>query len=449
MTFEDGACYKRTNVDGLKLLGNSQGERRDPDGFLDDEDSSKWKGMEISDSMDFETSMKERISGRWNKSYLLVSLLSIAMIIAYFDLFSNEVTDEIMYGTSDTKIDALEIESCEAVLQTKNKLTTKLIATVGTCETSGRVPYRKKVKDVRKMKSDVNLISNNGTFGSVKRFVMFFASGRSGHTWLGAILDAAPNAMIANQRNTWHDYFEDDRYKSREDLYSVLAYNSYHCGTSGWLQVYDYSIPGLWQGGIDSSKNAQLEVIGDKAGNGSMRYVKQWIEEVTGEDFDFVFGDYDNYPELVPHVNSRFNEFLSVIRDEPRFIVNLRHPGSIVATLISRHHKGSHELYDEEADWVLTCIRTSLWAMEHIGKKEQWHLVPTEEFAMNTEEELAKLCDFVGLSCPKLMIDTVVEQTHHTVHDTWRNLNWDKEHLDSYNRFIRKYLSDWYQPMCV
>jgi len=52
------------------------------------------------------------------------------------------------------------------------------------------------------MKSFVNSISNNGKFDSVKRFAMFFSSSRSRHTWLGAILDAAPNAMVANQR-TW------------------------------------------------------------------------------------------------------------------------------------------------------------------------------------------------------------------------------------------------------
>jgi len=67
---------------------------------------------------------------------------------------------------------------------------------------------------------------------------------------------------------------------------------------------------------------------------------------------------------------------------------------------------------------VLACLRTGLWAMEHIGKKEQWNLVLTKEFSLKIEEELSKLCEFVGVSCPKFMIDKIVNQTHHTVHNS-------------------------------
>jgi len=58
-------------------------------------------------------------------------------------------------------------------------------------------------------------------------------------------------------------------------------------------------------------------VIGDKSDGAAIKCLKEWILEVTGEDFDLAFGDYDSYPELIPYVNSRLNEFLSKIRNEP------------------------------------------------------------------------------------------------------------------------------------
>jgi len=362
-------------------------------------------------------------------------------------------SENVTASPTTTIVDTVGIiESCDTILEAEKDVGIPA-KSFGSCETSDRKPYWEKIDDLEQMKADVNLISNDGKFDSVKRFVLFFASGRSGHTWLGAILDAAPNAMIANQRNTLKDYFykmnPDDR--SRNRLYEFLAYNSWHCGNSpeGWVQVYNYTIPGLWQGRIDTSNNEQLEVIGDKSGGGAIHILKKWIKEVAGKDFDLAFGDYDAVPGLVDYVNKKLEEYISVIQAEPKFIVNIRHPGNIVATSETRHHAGEvKKLSAARAYGVLGRIRSSLWVMENVGKKEYWHLVVTEKFATDTEEELIKMCDFVGLSCPQLMIDTVVNQTHHSVHETWKNVAWELEFLVSYNDFITKYLSEWYQPMC-
>merc|ERR1712174_70502 len=59
------------------------------------------------------------------------------------------------------------------------------------------------------------------------------------------------------------------------------------------------------------------------------------------------------------------------------------------------------------------------------------------------------MCNFLELSCPKIMVDKVVGQTHHTIHNTWKNLWWKREHLLAYNDFIMQYLSEYYDPMCI
>ena len=43
-------------------------------------------------------------------------------------------------------------------------------------------------------------------FGRVTTFVGFVGFPCSGHSWIAVVLDAAPNAMIANQLNTINAY---------------------------------------------------------------------------------------------------------------------------------------------------------------------------------------------------------------------------------------------------
>jgi hypothetical protein len=175
-----------------------------------------------------------------NKRYLPTFLFSILAAVAYglssssFSITGPELepktkTDESETVVVNTGEEEEIIKSCKYMLSVKHEPTIPS-AFVGSCEISLRRPNE--VKEVDAMKSYVESVNSGGTFDSVKRFVMFFASGRSGHSWLGAILDASPTAMVANQRNTFADYFDEGM--TREELYTALAYNSWNCGNNGW-----------------------------------------------------------------------------------------------------------------------------------------------------------------------------------------------------------------------
>jgi len=363
------------------------------------------------------------------------------------------ITDPIfdLERTKANEDDKEEGMSCKDILKTKHPPNIPTDS-VGSCETSLRKPYDTKMskKQIANMEAYVQSISNGGTFDSISRMVLFFASGRSGHTWLGALLDAAPNAMVANQRNSLLDYF--DGGMKREQLFTELAQNSWFCGNGpdGWLQTYNYTVPGLWQGRID--ENEKLEVIGDKNGGQAIHWLKEWILEAAGDDFDLVFGDYDAVPGLVDYVNSKLDEYFAETKVERRYVVNIRHPGNIAATVHARNKpekKGHKYSGDSGMYGILGRIRSGLWAMEHVGKPEQWHLVVTEHFATDTHAQLSALCTFVGVKCPPQYMETIVGQTHHEIHQTWTDINWKENQLTDYNKFITQYLSEWYEPMCV
>jgi len=295
------------------------------------------------------------------------------------------------------------------------------------------------VIEKNEMKAYINDISNNKKFDSVQRYTMFFANGRSGHSWTGAILDASPNAMVANQKHALELY---DKGAGREEIYTALAYNSYLCGKHGWLQVYNYTIPGLWQGKVDDYN--QLQVIGDKRGGNTLDFILELMERKLkhSSKFDFIFGNYNDLPER--KIKKYLQGFLDTIQNEPRFVVVLRHPANVITTLAFRN---SRHTFDSAFDLALSRYRALFWAMENIGKPNQWHVLRTEDFATDTEGELLNLCNFVGISCPTIMIEKVIQQTHHEVHDTWKSINWKQSDMAILNKFVTNYMSDYYNPI--
>jgi hypothetical protein len=97
-------------------------------------------------------------------------------------------------------------------------------------------------------------------FSAVHTCVFFTGVGRSGTTLLGALLDAHPNMVIANQQGVLK-YLYPLRFP-RQQIFSLLLCNSARSareersGGGG----YTYTVPGQWQGRFRC-----IEVIGDKS----------------------------------------------------------------------------------------------------------------------------------------------------------------------------------------
>lgn len=105
-------------------------------------------------------------------------------------------------------------------------------------------------------------------FAAVARYCMFIGYPRSGHSLVGAMLDAHPNVVMAHELNAL-------RYlaagASRLELFWLLRRNAEDFAALGrrWGD-YDYSIPGQWQG-----RHAEVQVIGDKKGGTSSGLLRE------------------------------------------------------------------------------------------------------------------------------------------------------------------------------
>jgi len=105
-------------------------------------------------------------------------------------------------------------------------------------------------------------VEHSDGFSTVERYCMFIGYPRSGHSVIGAMLDAHRNALIAHELNAL-------RYiaagASRAELFWLLARNSAEFARLGrqWGE-YHYAVADQWQG-----RHAGLRVIGDKKGGTS------------------------------------------------------------------------------------------------------------------------------------------------------------------------------------
>jgi hypothetical protein len=95
-------------------------------------------------------------------------------------------------------------------------------------------------------------------FQDLESFCLFVASGQSGHSLIGSLLDAHPRVIIAHQLQVLR--FLKANF-SKWQIFHLLLANSRDAAPDRSATGYSYVVPNQWQG-----KFEKLQVIGDKSG---------------------------------------------------------------------------------------------------------------------------------------------------------------------------------------
>lgn len=259
-------------------------------------------------------------------------------------------------------------------------------------------------------------------FDNINRFVMFFGLNGSGNTWISSVLDASPNALIANEINVLKMNVEK---RNIDKIFNLLAGNSFLCGKYG--RLHNNTLPGLWQGKVRD----RINVIGDtKPGQNTKILLDKGREPWKNTEHARRQIEY-------------FDKFLEDLEVEPRMIIVLRNPLDLIATQVVINRK---EVVDEEIiSTVFIRYRELMWAIKNLGRSHQWHVVKMEDFATNTEEELLRLCKFTGIDCPAEMVVKVVEKTQHQVPPVQHMVSLTKDQEKRVNIFTKENLSLYYK----
>jgi hypothetical protein len=102
-------------------------------------------------------------------------------------------------------------------------------------------------------------------FDRVQRFCLFAGYPRSGHSLVGALLNAHRNAVISHELSAHLLILQGC---TREQLYAEILARASWFNFTGNRGTYPYQIPNQWQGRFE-----ELQVIGDKRGGGLARHL--------------------------------------------------------------------------------------------------------------------------------------------------------------------------------
>ncbi|BBK33960.1 sulfotransferase family protein [Stella humosa] len=225
-------------------------------------------------------------------------------------------------------------------------------------------------------------------------FVLFIGYPRSGHSLTGALLDAHPEMAISHELDVLR--FRKAGF-SRDQILLLIAENSRRLGRLGrrW-HPYDYSVPGAWQGRWD-----RLQVIGDKKGGETTRRLV-----------------------LDPGALEAFERFIDL---PVRFIHVVRHPADNIATMVRRsvEQPGKDHLFVSLNHYAALAAANAR-LLDRLGPERSitlWH----EDFVAAPEEELARLCTFLGVGAPARYLSAAAGRVLPSARQSRREIDWPPE----------------------
>ena len=244
-------------------------------------------------------------------------------------------------------------------------------------------------------------VRNRHRFDDLQVYCMFIGYPRSGHSLLGSLLDAHPEAMVAHEADVLRYVQAGFR---RLQLFSLILENSRGYGARREI-VYDYTVPGQWQG-----RYRRLRVIGDKKGGRSTRRLA-------------------TSPELL----RRLRQAVGV---PVRFVHVARNPFDNIATIFQRSAPG-RDLDAAVSEYLALCA-TVHELRQRLGTEAMLD-VRHESLLARPHHSIREACAFLGLEAEPAYVDACAGTLYDAPRRTRHDVAWPPEQVDRVERAIERF----------
>ena len=201
---------------------------------------------------------------------------------------------------------------------------------------------------------------------AVERFCLFVGYPRSGHSIVGALLNAHRHAVIAHELNA-PDLILGGC--CREELLTRIVGRAQWFNLRGNRGVYPFQVPNQWQGRFE-----ELRLAGDKRGGAVSRCIA-------------------DHPDFL----NRVRELVGV---PLRLIHVVRNPFDNIAAISIRQEMS----LTEAADFYFRHTRVTA-DLDRTLSPEEWLTLRHEELIADPRSSLEALCRFLGLDAPADYLD--------------------------------------------
>jgi hypothetical protein len=231
----------------------------------------------------------------------------------------------------------------------------------------------------------------------VRAFCLFIGTPRSGHSMIGALLDAHPAALIAHELDALkyvHARF------SRQQLFFLLIERARLYATSERMRgSYVYQVPSAWRGRFE-----ELRVIGDKHGEATTWRLR-------------------SNPEL-------FDRLRDTVDVPVKFIQVIRNPYDSISTISQKHRRQGRALsLAQSMDLFFTLCETISTVRRQIAADDLFQ-VRHEAFVEQPRRGLCALCSYLGLDAPESYLDACEQVVFPAPHRSRLEVAWTPELID-------------------
>jgi hypothetical protein len=223
-------------------------------------------------------------------------------------------------------------------------------------------------------------------FDGVHCFCLFIGYPRSGHSLVGSIIDAHPNAVIAHELDALR--YVQTGIVGRDLLYRMILLRDREFTSAGRIWTgYEYTVPGQAQGRFD-----ELRVIGDKRGGGSTRRLGA-------------------HPELLDQLER-------LVGVQVRMVHVFRHP---LDTITSMHRRGGRSLPASIERFFDLCVTN-----EAVRARDRASVIDVglESLVANPIDVVQRLMAFLGLDSPPGFLEACAAVVFDAPKQTRTSIEW-------------------------
>ena len=225
---------------------------------------------------------------------------------------------------------------------------------------------------------------------------MFVGYARSGHSLIGALLDAHPNVIIADQLDALEHIQEA---VGKQQLFELLLHNSQSSVARGRARGgHSYAVSGQWQGRFTT-----LRVIGDKKGQRATLRLRQ--------DPDLLrrLGQTVGLPVKLFHVVRNPYDNIAT-----KYLKRVRHGPVDFRSLIEEH-------------FVLCQTVADIKRQVNDGNMLE---IPHESMIEHPIRWLRILCEFLGINCPDDYAAACAQIVFASPNKSRRDIEWSRDSIE-------------------
>ncbi|MFN3233582.1 MAG: sulfotransferase [Alphaproteobacteria bacterium] len=249
--------------------------------------------------------------------------------------------------------------------------------------------------------ASVDYALSRARFSRIRNFLLFIGYPRSGHSLVGTLLNAHPDALIAHEMNALPYFMLGFR---RPQILALLRRrDDWFEGINRQWSGYDYRVPGASKGQYKTPT-----VIGDNRAGGTTWHLR-------------------DDPDLLNTIRRRMNMGL-------RIVFNIRNPYDNIATIARQEGRSTANAISRYRDMTeIICQATRALPADELHL--QWH----EDLVKDPAAQLETLCTFAGLEADQDYLDRSASIVYPAARRTRQDHNWSDSDVNAVEDLCREF----------